>query len=593
MPIRLLPDHLISQIAAGEVVERPASALKELLENSLDAGATRIQVDLQAGGSKRIAISDNGCGIAKAELALALERHATSKIASLDDLERVSSLGFRGEGLASIASISRLVLTSRTADDEHAWQLENTGGNGHAIQPAALAEAGTSIEVNDLYFNTPARRKFLKADATEYGHCEAVFLRLALSHPQVACTLSHNGKIQYRLPAQNLEERVAAILGKEFAAAALPVAEATPLVSLTGLAGAPTLASGSRDQQYLFVNGRFVRNATLNHALKQAYQDVLHHERQAGYVLFLKLPPEAVDVNVHPTKIEVRFRDGQPLHQFVFHSVHKALADSRAGPVAAVNNQGSDLLSPANAQAYTQSAMALPLRADEPMSRPVWQAREAPPGYNTTLNLPPQPLPTTAHEHLPPLGFAVAQLHGVFILAQNQHGLIVVDMHAAHERIVYERLKTQLDQQTLASQPLLLPLAFPATALELASAEEYAPALAQLGFELGQGGPNTLLVRAVPMLLKQADPVALARSLLKDMREVGGSRVLEEKRNEILATLACHGAVRANRQLTLPEMNALLRDMEATERSGQCNHGRPTWFQLSMAELDNLFMRGR
>lgn len=594
--IQRLPDHLISQIAAGEVVERPASALKELVENSLDAGSTAITIDLLAGGTKRLRITDNGCGIAKAQLALALERHATSKIASLDDLERVATLGFRGEGLASIASISRMTLISRTEDDTHAWQVESNGSDSGEVQPAALAQAGTIIEVNDLYFNTPARRKFLKTDATEYGHCETIFTRLALSHPHVGFTLIHNGKTTYRLPVQSLSERVSALLGKDFGMAALPVEEPGPVLSLTGLAGHPTQSSGSRDKQYFFVNGRFVRNATLAHALKQAYADVLHHDRQASYVLFLNLPAEAVDVNVHPTKIEVRFREGQPIHQFMFHAVQKALAGSKAGMESSDASSSSTTtfdVRPNPTSFWQQTPM--PLNTG---GTPSWMVNEGPVRYE----LPPREqqtspsynVPAQSHEDaLPPLGFALGQIHGVYVLAQNQAGLVVVDMHAAHERIVYERLKIQLDDQGLASQQLLLPVSFMADGLEMATAEEHAETLALLGFELAGGGPNTLLIRALPLLLKQADSVALARAVLKDLREHGGSRVLTEHRNELLGTLACHGAVRANRQLTLPEMNALLRDMEATERSGQCNHGRPTWFQLSMRELDNLFMRGR
>ncbi len=597
--IHLLSDHLINQIAAGEVVERPASALKEILENSLDAGASDIQVELQNGGSKLIRVSDNGCGMDQADLPLALTRHATSKIATLEDLHQVASLGFRGEGLASIASISRLTLTSRQAENSHAWQVESHSSQPGEIQPAALA-GGTRVEVHDLYFNTPARRKFLKSDATEYAHCEDVFKRIALAFPQTAFTLIHNGRAQYRLPSQPLAQRVKALLGNDFADSALPVEESSNGLRLWGVAGSPTVSKGSRDAQFFYVNGRFVRDKLVSHAIREAYRDVLHHDRHACFALFLELPPELVDVNVHPTKIEVRFREPQPVHRFLFHSLHKALAQTSAGstPAAMASQEPAR---PAQQQWFEQTRM--PLSAQEPAANfyaTLFGARETRPQPAMELATavaavdyrPAQLAPANATE-APPLGYALAQLHGIYILAQNRDGLIVVDMHAAHERVVYEKLKRAVDGQPLAMQPLLIPVTFRADALDIATADENPEPLAQLGFEISAISPTHLAVRGVPVLLQNADSAELARAVLHDIREVGGSRALTERRNEILATMACHGSVRANRQLTVPEMNALLRDMEATERSGQCNHGRPTWFKLSMGDLDKLFMRGQ
>lgn len=525
--IQRLPDHLVNQIAAGEVVERPASALKEMLENSLDAGSTRISVDLAQGGIKLIRVTDNGAGIAADDLPLALDRHATSKIASLDDLESVGTLGFRGEGLASVASVSRLTLVSRPQDADHAHQIIAIDGTLHPVEPAAHPH-GTSVEVVDLYFNTPARRKFLKSENTEYAHCAATFERIALAHPHVEFLLRHNGKVAWRLPSQSAEDRVAALLGKDFVAAAIPLDSQAGPLALTGFVASPTYSKASRDAQYFYVNGRFVRDKTAQHALRQAYRDVLHHDRHPAYALFFTLEPSGVDVNVHPTKIEVRFRESQAVHQFLFHSVHKALA-----------------------------------------------------------------MPAHDENGIPPLGFALAQLHGVYILSQCAEGLILVDMHAAHERIVYERLKTALETDAIPLQPLLLPVSFAADRMEVATAHEHGEEMKRLGVELAPLSPTQIAVRGVPVWLKDGDPVDLARAVLKDVREFGLTQVLTERRNELLATMACHGAVRANRQLTLPEMNALLRDMEATERSGQCNHGRPTWSRLTMRDLDKLFMRGQ
>lgn len=625
--IQRLPDHLVNQIAAGEVVERPASALKEMLENSLDAGATRIAVDLAQGGIKLIRVSDNGSGIAAEDLPLALDRHATSKIASLDDLECVVTLGFRGEGLASIASVSRLTLTSRSVGSEHGYQIVAIDGTLHPVEPAPHAQ-GTTVEVVDLYFNTPARRKFLKSEATEYAHCATTFERIALAHPQVEFILRHNGKVVWRLPAQALADRVAALLGRDFADNALAVETSAGTLVLTGFAGHPTASRGNRDTQYFYVNGRFVRDKTAQHALRQAYRDVLHHERHPAYALFLTMDPAQVDVNVHPTKIEVRFRESQAIHQFLFHSVHKTLAGTQAGQEAAhlaseetapspgpqreglPGSAPSRADSPSSAGRYQQQAMPLAvargaiglyeslfggLRDEERSTAGTLAEAPAPyavPALPETAVLKANPLPA-APDGLPPLGFALAQLHGVYILSQCVDGLIIVDMHAAHERIVYERLKTALEADQIPMQPLLLPVSFAADRFEVATADEHGEAMKRLGIDLALLSPTQLAVRGVPVWLKDGDAVELARAVLKDVREYGLTRVLTERRNELLATMACHGAVRANRQLTLPEMNALLRDMEATERSGQCNHGRPTWSRLSLRDLDNLFMRGR
>ena len=582
--IRILPDLLISQIAAGEVVERPASALKELLENSIDAGAREIAIQLAGGGVKLIKVSDDGRGIARDELELALARHATSKIASSADLERVATLGFRGEALASIASVAQLTLTSRRKEDKHAWRVTARGADVGQVAPAAHT-GGTTVEVHDLYFDTPARRKFLKSEATEYGHCLEAFNRTALAQPGVALTLQHNGRVQQHLRPQETGERIAAVLGEAFRAGSLPVEESSAGLRLTGHIGVPAHARSSRDAQYCFVNGRYVRDKLLAHAVRQAYQDVLHHERHPAYVLYLEIDPGAVDVNVHPTKIEVRFRDARAVHQFVFHALHKALAAS-AAPAAtgAAATQPLAHTAVGGAPAYAhQHAMAL--EAGEPLA-----LYDALFGRRTD----PAELPeASAAQSAPPLGFALAQLAGIYILAQNANGLIIVDMHAAHERIMYEKLKLALDSRRIPSQPLLVPITFNAAAVDVAAAHEHGEALGTLGFDLSPASPTTLIARSVPALLQDADLPALALDLVRELREYGADRVLTERRDELLATMACHAAVRANRKLALPEMNALLREMEETERSGQCNHGRPTWHQISLAELDKLFMRGR
>ena len=587
--IRLLPDTLISQIAAGEVVERPASVLKELLENSLDAGATEISVSLMEGGVKQLKVTDNGGGMEAADLPLAFARHATSKIASLDDLEQVRSLGFRGEALASIASVARVALTTRTEEAAHAWSLSAEGGAQGAAQPAAHP-GGTSVEVNDLYFNTPARRKFLRTEATEFGHCEDVYKRIALSRPDVAFTLKHNGRVISHLPAGDAARRIAAVAGEEFAGAARALDEHSSGLRLSGLAGSPAFSRASRDAQFVFVNGRFVRDKLLAHALRQAYQDMLHGDRYPAYVLFLELDPLGVDVNVHPAKTEVRFRDSRAIHQFVFHAVSKILSGSAAQAGAAAVQPvptagGMDF----RRMPFQQSlGVAQPAAAYQAMFSPPPGAAAPRAAYETIAAGAPSAAGSEA-----PLGYALAQLHGIYILAQNQQGLVLVDMHAAHERILYERLKNALDVEGMSMQKLLIPVTFNADRLEVATMEEHAGVLQQLGFDMAPLSPTALAVRAVPAMLASADVADLAHALLSEVREFGGSRLLTEHQHELLSTMACHGAVRAHRPLTVTEMNALLREMEITERSGQCNHGRPTWYQMSMADLDKLFLRGR
>jgi DNA mismatch repair protein MutL len=572
--IRVLPELLISQIAAGEVVERPASVLKELLENSLDAGARAITVTLEEGGARRIQVDDDGAGIAAADLPLALARHATSKIGSLEDLEGVATLGFRGEALAAIASVSRLSLTTRTAEAPHASALHAEGATTGEVGPAARAQ-GTTVSVCDLYFNTPARRKFLRTEPTEFGHCDEVFRRIALAKPDVALVLKHNGRVSRHLRSQALPERIAAVLGAEVLEGCLPVDAQSGNLRLAGLAGSPQAARARADGQYFFVNGRFVRDRLLAHAAREAYAGLLHGDRQPAYVLFLECDPRAVDVNVHPAKTEVRFRDSRAMHQFVFHALQRALSPSAAeAPVAyaAVNERG--LVFPSSQPA---------LHIEQPRQAYPASFHSATPAQERSME--------DKRQH--PLGYALAQLHGIYILAQNEAGLVLVDMHAAHERIVMEKLKSHLDAGAVQRQALLVPAVFRAEPLDVATAEENAEALGKLGLELTAAGPGELAVRAAPAPLANGDIVGLARDVLGEIREFGAAQVLSERQNELLATMACHAAVRANRILTVPEMNALLREMEETERSGSCNHGRPTWYQLTLADLDRLFMRGR
>ena len=607
--IRLLPDLLISQIAAGEVVERPAAALKELLENSLDAGADRISVVLQQGGVSMIRVLDNGGGIGRDELSLAVARHATSKIAAFADLERVGTLGFRGEALASIGAVAELSVTSRTAALPHAFRIEVNGGEVSSVAPAAL-EPGTQVEVRELYFNTPARRKFLKSEATEFGHCDEVFKRIALARPDAAFTLQHNARTHWRLTpvAAGARERIATLLGEEFAEQAIALDERSGDFRLSGFVASPTASRSGRDAQYVYVNGRFVRDKLISHAIRQAYQDVLHGDRQPAYALFLEVDPAAVDVNVHPTKIEVRFRDPRAIHQLIFHALTKALARpvglsqsqhlaernvamAHAGMAEAGGAGGMDYRQTSAPPALFSSGYQGRLQVAEPVA--FYETLFGAGRLLATQAAAGAPAAAQIQSEGQPLGFALAQLLGIYILAQNRHGLVIVDMHAAHERVMYEKLKTALDASGIASQPLLIPVAFSAHALEVAAVEEQGSVLAELGFELAVLSPTQIAVRAVPAMLSDADAAKLARAVLGDIVEHGASRVLTERRNQLLASMACHAAVRANRVLTIPEMNALLREMEATERSGQCNHGRPTWFQLTLADLDKLFLRGQ
>ena len=582
--IKPLPDLLISQIAAGEVVERPASVLKELLENSLDAGASDIAIDLSEGGVRCIRVADDGIGIAHDDLPLALARHATSKIASLADLERVASYGFRGEALASIASVAHLTLSTRVAAAAHAWRISNDAAD---IVPAALSR-GTVIEVSDLYFNTPARRKFLRQEATEYAHCDEMLRRLALARPHVAWRWSHNGKQKQQLLASDAERRARELLGEEFFSQARRLEARAGDLRLTGYAALPAYSRASRDAQYLFVNSRFVRDRLLAHAVHQAYADILHGSRHPAYALFLDLDPAAVDVNVHPAKTEVRFRESRGIHQFVVTALQRLLA----APVTAA---AAPMLLTAAGPA---PAVQMPLHSLAPTPR-VSEAQSAA-YYAFVAAAQPERTGESADSHgtrsefapTPPLGYALAQLLGIYVLAQNATGLVLVDMHAAHERILYEKLKTAASSTT-ATQELLVPALLSASEEEMATAAAHAEALTQLGFAVAAAGPRQLAVRSVPALLAHAAIDELLHALLADLAAYPVSAVITQQGNALLATMACHGAVRARRQLGLAEMNALLREMEATERADQCNHGRPTWTQLSLAELDKLFLRGR
>ena len=661
--IAALPDHLVNQIAAGEVVERPANALKEIVENSIDAGATAIEVELAGGGIRLIRVSDNGGGIHPDDIELALHRHATSKIKTLNDLEHVASMGFRGEGLASIASVSRLTLTSRQDGSAHATQVK--AEDGKLSSPTAAAHpVGTTIEAAELFFNTPARRKFLKSENTEYAHCATMLERLALAHPHIAFSLKRDGKQVFKFPAQNLHERIATIVGEDFQAASLEIDSGNGALRLYGAIAKPTFAKGKTDKQYCFVNHRFVRDKVMLHAVKQAYRDVLHNALTPAFVLFLDLPPEAVDVNVHPTKTEIRFRDSQQVHQLVFHTLNKALADTRADLTESIGNAGEVLheitgIRPAATSSeneHNQSlqnpttssenifATAPSVHASEPRNAfssgktaPMpYQAARAPQQRSLSLRESRAALNTYAElfkntaadeadielaqfeqarfgttsatssenparsfsddpkPELPPLGFAIAQLLGIYILAQAEDSLLLIDMHAAAERVNYEKMKRQRQENgNLQSQRLLIPVTFAASHEECAALADHAEMLTGFGLELSDMGGNTLAVRAVPAMLGKADVVSLAKDVLGELAQVGSSQTIEEHENHILATMSCHGSVRAGRQLTLPEMNALLRDMENTPRSNQCNHGRPTWVKLTLKELDALFLRGQ
>jgi DNA mismatch repair protein MutL len=625
-----LPDQLISQIAAGEVVERPASVVKELLENALDAGATTLRITLDEGGVKRIMITDDGSGIPPNELPLALMRHATSKIRSLAELEAVATLGFRGEAIASIASVAELFITSRTDSCPHATRIDAQTG---AISPAA-GTVGTTMEVRELYFNTPARRKFLKSEQTELGHCLDVIRRTALARPDVAISVMHNGKAVEHWNASDPQTRVAKILGEVFETAHLPLDERAGPLAVYGCAGLPTASRGRADQQYFFVNGRFVRDKLLTHAVRAAYEDVLHGNRYPAYVLFLDLPPESVDVNVHPSKIEVRFRDSRSIHQYVFHAVQRALARHAGASPETTSGGHAAQLQPTGPASFSAKPFAgapdtLNLKSENgtnwmrqsrmtqgtlPVAQPLAlydalfgrkDIGAGTPNATTAIDTPypsvderpsaPVIANDSALDHASeqPLGFAVGQIHGIYVLAQNARGLVIVDMHAAHERILYEQFKHALADRAIAVQPLLIPVSMTAEPVEIGIVEEERDTLDALGFDLAVLSPTSIAIRAVPALLKDADLQSLARAVLADLQAYGGSRVLTERQHELLGTLACHNAVRANRRLTLDEMNALLRQMEATERADQCNHGRPTWFQLTLADLDRLFMRGQ
>jgi DNA mismatch repair protein MutL len=597
--IRQLPEQLINQIAAGEVVERPASVVKELLENALDAGARRIEIDIEAGGAKLIRLRDDGCGIAADQLPLALSRHATSKIFSLDDLETVRTLGFRGEALPSIASVSRFELISRERGAAAAASVSVEDGAVGSVRPAQHPE-GTSVVVRDLFFNVPARRKFLRAERTEMGHIEELLRAQSLANPHVEFRLTHNGKTLSRLnPVDDPLSRVADALDAQFAQHALPIDAEAGGLSLRGWVGAPTASRSQADRQFFFVNGRQVRDRLIAHAVRQAYADVLFHGRHAAFVLELRIDPASVDVNVHPAKHEVRFRDSRLVHDFVFRSLHAALAQTRAGamPAAGAITTSAPAESSNGFSGYPQPRLGLPLR--EPMAayamlygssvRSEVLAPSAPveTGAGEPLSLPDSPA------DMPPLGFALAQLRGIFVLAENAHGLVLVDMHAAHERITYERLKDARACGSVPSQSLLVPLALRVSPREADAVEAHRERFTALGFVLSRSGPDQVLVRRIPSALDGADVERLVADVLADLVEHGSDARLVEYENELLSTMACHASVRANRRLTIPEMNGLLRQMEQTERSGQCNHGRPTWVQLTQAELDRLFLRGR
>lgn len=630
--IQLLSPRLANQIAAGEVVERPASVLKELLENCVDAGSSRVDVDVEEGGIKLIRVRDNGGGIAHDDLPLAVARHATSKIHQLEDLEGVATLGFRGEALASISSVSRLFLTSSDNESGAGWRVETEGRDMAAkITPAAHPQ-GTTVEVRDLFFNTPARRKFLRSEKTEFNHLEEVFRKLALSHFDVAFSLRSNGRAQHLLKPATTEleqdRRIASLLGAHFVENAVRVDVSIGELRLWGWMGLPTFSRAQSDLQYFFVNGRAIRDKVVNHAVRQAYSDVLYHDRHPAYVLFLTLDPKNVDVNVHPTKHEVRFRESRQVHDFLYRSLHRAIAEitpAQAAPatmpitstpewVAPIREQtalnigvggaesrpplGGDRYAGFGAEHQTNSVSPMMTRAGmeayQQLHTPANAGvEEAVTALAAWMNSAPQTLPASEEGAAPPLGFALAQLHGIYILAQNQHGLVLVDMHAAHERITYERMKQSWAEDRLRGQPLLVPLSMAVSQKEADLADERPDWFARLGFRIERMGPETLLVREVPALLAEGKVEPLVRDVLADLRTHGTSQRIEGHINELLATMACHGSVRANRRLTIMEMNALLRDMEATERSGQCNHGRPTWVQLTLRDLDKLFMRGR
>lgn len=603
MHIRQLTSQLINQIAAGEVVERPSSVVKELAENSLDAGASRLDIELTQGGARLIRVSDNGCGIARDELTLALARHATSKIGSLDDLNGIASLGFRGEALPSIASVSRLNLTSRSAGADGAWMLEGDGRDLVDDPKPAVHGPGTTVEVRDLFFNVPARRKFLRTERTEFGHAEAMVRRLALSHPDVEVRLSHNGRgvIHQRVATdqQSKEQRLVNLCGQAFVENALQLDCEAAGMHLTGWIARPSFSRSQGDMQHFFVNGRNVRDRTVAHAVRQAYADVLYHGRQPAYVLFLEIEPALVDVNVHPTKHEVRFRESRLVHDFIYRTLQEGLgtfasSGESGSPAVAWDQSARDGWAARRSHGgWPQQQASIGLGVGDEMAAYA-SVHPSAPAAPADLGAAEQPVAeATRSEQFPPLGFALAQLHGIYLLAQNARGLVLVDMHAAHERITYERLKAEFESTGVRCQPLLVPLAIAVSENEADSAEGFLDLFRQLGIELDRSGQDRLLVRQVPTILNSIDVEALVRDVLSDLVNHGTSDRIREAINEVFSRMACHGSVRANRQLTMPEMNALLRDMERTERSGQCSHGRPTWVELSRTELDKLFLRGR
>jgi len=605
--IQLLDSRLANQIAAGEVVERPASVLKELLENALDAGSESISVDVEQGGVKLVRVRDNGSGIDRDDLPLALSRHATSKIRGLDDLEAIGTLGFRGEALAAISSVSRLTLASNVEGEAEGWQVQVEGRDmAPSVTPAGHPR-GTTVTMRDLFFNTPARRRFLRTEKTEFNHLEEVFRRIALSEFNTAFRLTHNQKVIHQLPA-GLDDtlraaRVAKLCGKGFMEQAIPVDVERDGIRLHGWMGLPTFSRSQADLQYFYVNGRVIRDKVVSHAVRQAYADVLYHGRHPAYVLFLELDPAQVDVNVHPTKHEVRFREQRMVHGFLYSSLHRAIAEVRPGQSLAANvvDEGESVMP---AMEPSQASMSLSVPAGRPSyASPsgngfgYGQGQRQADAYGALVRsgvaeAPAMPA-ASGQETVPPLGYAVAQLHGIFILAENQQGLVVVDMHAAHERITYERLKQSWSEDKVRSQPLLVPVSLAVSSREADFAEQQPEVFSRLGFMVERAGPETLVVREVPAMLRDSDSEAMVRDVLSDLLAQGSSERIEQKLDELLSTMACHGSVRANRRLTIPEMNALLRDMEATERSGQCNHGRPTWTQMSLKDLDRLFMRGQ
>lgn len=627
--IKLLSPRLANQIAAGEVVERPSSVIKELMENSLDAGATRLDIDVEDGGIKLIRVRDNGSGIDKDDLPLALSRHATSKIYELDDLEAVATLGFRGEALASISSVARLALISSTQENDSGWQVVAEGRDMETQLSPAPHPRGTTVEVRDLFFNTPARRKFLRTEKTEYTHLEDVVKRLALSRFDVAFNLRHNGRAIYSWRAGDTqlecERRVAQICGPAFMEHAVHIEIERGNYRLWGWVAQPAFSRSQADLQNFYVNGRAIRDKLVGHAVRQAFQDVLHHGRHPAFVLYLELDAATVDVNVHPTKHEVRFRDNRNVHDFIYSSLHHALANVRPEDtlarqqhpadysqtktegIAAGEFKGQENIGFAHSSASHQIDLNSNASADSNrMNSDSFYQRNYSPSYSTSssvvreqmavysaLHQSPQNLPESPSEDIPPLGYAIAQLKGIYILAENAQGLIMVDMHAAHERVTYERMKSSFNEGGIHAQPLLVPESIAVSEKEADCADNFQSIFQSLGFELQRAGPETLLIRQIPIILQRAKVEQLVRDVLSDLIEHGSSERIQHHINDILSTMACHGSVRANRKLTIPEMNALLRDMEATERSGQCNHGRPTWLLQSLDDLDKMFMRGQ